>query len=116
MPARGGCGQHTSISRGAMARIDFARIPKFSELPIKPGAPPQSNWGVFGDDDQIGCLNFLTPQGIVEAARLVREGKVFRLDNPVNYASPLLGGRAITRHSMVSHENLGMLGFDDLLD
>jgi len=99
-----------------MGKIDFNKIPKFSELPVKPGAPEGSNWGVFGDDDQIGCFNFLTPEGIVEAARLVREGKVFRLDNPVNYASPPLGGRAITRHSMVSHENLGMLGFDDLLD
>jgi hypothetical protein len=54
-----------------MAKIDFAKIPKFSELPVKPGAPLQSNWGVFGNDDQIGCLNFLTPQGIVEAARWV---------------------------------------------
>jgi kynurenine formamidase len=99
-----------------MGKIDFNKIPKFSQLPIRPGAPEGSNWGVFGDDDQIGCFNFLTPEGIVEAARLVREGKVFRLDNPVNYASPPLGGRATTKHTMVSHENLGMLGFDDLLD
>lgn len=99
-----------------MAKSDFNHIPKFSKLPIKPGAPEGSNWGVFGDDDQVGCFNFLTAKGIVEAARLVREGKVFRLDNPINYASPPLGGRATTAHSVVSHENLGMLGFDDLLD
>jgi len=99
-----------------MAQIDFKKLPKFSELPIKPGAPEGSNWGVFGDDDQVGCFNFLTAQGIVQAARLVREGKVFRLDNPVNYASPPLGGRATTKHSAISHENLGILGFDDLLD
>jgi len=99
-----------------MARIDFARIPKFSELPIKPGAPPQSNWGVFGDDDQIGCLNFLTPQGIVEAARLVRDGKVFRLDNPISYADPPLGLRPPAAHSIASHEAHGILMFDDQLD
>jgi kynurenine formamidase len=99
-----------------MAKIDFNRFPKFSELPVKPGAPPESNWGVFGDNDQVGCFNFLSPEGIVEAARLVREGKVFRLDNPVNYASPPLGGRATTRHSTSSYEQLGILGFDDLLD
>ena len=51
-----------------MAKIDFNKIHKFSELPVKKGAPADSNWGVFGDDDEVGCVNFLTPEGIVEAA------------------------------------------------
>ena len=59
-----------------MAKVDFSKIPRFSELPIKKGAPPDSSWGVFGDDDELGCLNFLTPEGIVDAARLVRKGSV----------------------------------------
>lgn len=67
-----------------MKDIDFNKIPKFSQLPIKPEYPPQSTWGVFGKDDEVGCLNFLTPKGVVEAARLIRKGKVFRLDMPVN--------------------------------
>src|SRR5579864_7146030 len=70
-----------------MAKIDFNKIPRFSQLPIKPGAPPDSNWGVFGEDDEVGCINFLTEDGIIEAAKLVRKGKVFRLDTPVNYAT-----------------------------
>ena len=45
-----------------MAKIDFNKIPKFSQLPVKPGAPPDSNWGVFGDDDEVGCVNFLTEE------------------------------------------------------
>jgi kynurenine formamidase len=99
-----------------MARSDFDKFPKFSELPVRPGAPPESNWGVFGDDDQVGCLNFLTPKGIVEAARLVKEGKAFRLDNQVNYADPPLGGRATSRQSVANYEHLGILAFDDVLD
>ncbi|MBV8847379.1 MAG: hypothetical protein JO307_31605, partial [Bryobacterales bacterium] len=71
-----------------MPKIDFARVPKFSELPVRRDAPPDSNWGVFGDQDEVGCVNFLTEEGIIEAARLVRKGWVFRLDTPVNYASP----------------------------
>ena len=63
-----------------MSKIDFSRIPKFSDLPVRKGAPSDSNWGVFGDDDEVGCVNFLTEDGIVEAARLVRNGKVFRLE------------------------------------
>ena len=62
-----------------MAKLDFSKIPKYSQLPIKPGAPAHSNWGVFGDDDEIGCFNFLTPEGIIEAAKLIREGKTFQI-------------------------------------
>ena len=53
-----------------MSKLDWSKIPKFADLPVKADAPPGSNWGVFGDDDQIGCLNFLTPEGVLDAARL----------------------------------------------
>ena len=76
-----------------MAKLDFSKIPKYSQLPIKPGAPAHSNWGVFGDDDEVGCFNFLTPEGIIEAAKLIRNGKAFRLDNRIGYAEPPIGGR-----------------------
>jgi kynurenine formamidase len=99
-----------------MAKIDFNKIPKFSQLPVKPGAPPDSNWGVFGDDDEVGCVNFLTEDGIIEAAKLVRKGKVFRLDTPINYASPPLFNREPVKHTKKSFESLGLLGFDDVLD
>jgi len=99
-----------------MAKIDFNKMPKFSQLPVRPGAPPDSNWGVFGDDDEVGCVNFLTEDGVVEAAKLVRKGKVFRLDTPVNYASPPLFDREPVQHTKKSFESLGLLGFDDVLD
>ena len=99
-----------------MAKIDFNKIPKFSQLPVKAGAPADSNWGVFGDDDEVGCVNFLTPEGIVEAAKLVRNGKVFRLDTPINYASPPLFNREPVHHTKKSFESYGLLGFDDVLD
>jgi kynurenine formamidase len=99
-----------------MTKIDFNQIPKFSQLPIKPGAPADSSWGVFGDDDQIGCLNFLTEEGVLEAARLVRKGKVFRLDTPINYANPPLFGRDPAKHVFKSYAHLGVPAFDDVLD
>jgi len=99
-----------------MPKIDFEKLPKFSQLPVKPGAPADSCWGVFGDDDELGCLNLLTPEGIVEAARLVKKGKVFRLDTPVNYATPPLFNRSPARHTVVDFEQYGLLGFDDMLD
>ena len=38
-----------------------------------------SNWGRWGPDDQIGTLNNVTPRHITEAARLIRQGRVFAL-------------------------------------
>jgi kynurenine formamidase len=99
-----------------MAKVDLSKLPRFSELPVKEGAPADSSWGVFGDNDEFGCLNFLTAEGVVEAARLVRKGKVFRLDTPINYAQPPLFNRAPAKHNILSFERFGLLGHDDSLD
>jgi kynurenine formamidase len=96
-----------------MKDLDLNKIPKFDELPVKRGAPPESSWGVFGDDDEAGCINFLTPQGVVEAARLVQSGKVFRLDAKIGFATPPVFGRAATKHSVIK---LGDFAHDDMLD
>ena len=74
------------------------KIPKFDELPIRKGLPEDSSWGVFGDNDALGCLNFLTAEGVVEAAGLVKSGKVFRLDARMGFAKPPLFGRAPAEH------------------
>ncbi|MGH7813335.1 MAG: cyclase family protein [Candidatus Binataceae bacterium] len=99
-----------------MAKIDLNQVPRFSELPVKPGAPKGAAWGVFGDDDDLGCLNFLTEDGVIAAARLVRSGKVFRLDTKLNYADPPLFARKPAVHNVLSFESFGLLGFDDWLD
>jgi kynurenine formamidase len=93
--------------------MDFDELPRFDELPIKDGLPAESSWGVFGRDDGIGCLNFLTPAGIVAAAKLVRDGKVFRLDAKLGFADPPLFGRAAMKHTIVP---LGPFANDDVLD
>ena len=45
-----------------------------------------SNWGRWGDDDEVGTLNFVTPGKRVQAAGLVRTGKVFDLGIPFDAA------------------------------
>jgi kynurenine formamidase len=37
------------------------------------------NWGRWGDDDELGTLNFITADKVAHAASLVRHGKVFPL-------------------------------------
>jgi kynurenine formamidase len=47
-----------------------------------------SNWGRWGDDDERGTTNLITPDAIVAAARLVRTGKVFDLGMPFDANGP----------------------------
>jgi kynurenine formamidase len=41
------------------------------------------NWGRWGDEDQIGTLNFITNEAVKAAAALVRTGKRFSLAYPL---------------------------------
>ena len=53
--------------------------------------PESSNWGAFGLDDQLGRLNLLTEERVLEAIKEVRRGKAFCLSLPLT----LPGGNAI---------------------
>jgi hypothetical protein len=39
---------------------------------------------VFGDDDQLGTLNLLTPERVADAARLVRSGRGYPLSHEMD--------------------------------
>ena len=88
-------------------------FPTFDQLPVAAGAPPESSWGVFGDSYALGCLNFLTPEGVVEAAGLVESGRVFRLDEKIGFAKPPLFGRVAVSHQVIP---LGPTAHDDMLN
>ena len=83
-----------------MKLSDLASLPTFDQLPVDSSAPADSSWGVF-ENEALGCLNFLTPEGIVDAARLVQRGKVFRLDAPIGFAKPPLFFRAAAVHNIL---------------
>ena len=51
-----------------------------------------SNWGRWGDNDEIGTLNFVTPRKRVQSAGTVRMGKIFDLGMPFDKEGPLLPG------------------------
>lgn len=47
--------------------------------------PPGSTWGDFGQDDQLGRLNLLTPAKVREGIAEVRDGRSFCLSLPLDY-------------------------------
>jgi kynurenine formamidase len=71
---------------------------------IEAAADTISNWGRWGDDDQIGTLNNIAPKDIIGAAGLIRRGKVFALGlslkEPIQ--SGLFGGRWNPIHTMLA--------------
>ena len=71
--------------------------------------PDGSNWGEFGEDDQIGTLNYLTPEVVRGAVQEVQTGQTFCLSLPLDYP----GGNVLNerRHppTLEPTEKKGML-------
>src|SRR5438309_12068049 len=63
---------------------------------VKPGTP--NNWGRWGDADQCGTANLLTPERVAAAAGLVRSGKHFGLGLPIGAAGGRPRGRPLPIH------------------
>jgi len=93
---------------------DAMNLPFYDDLPVKAGAPEGSAWGLFGDDDQLGCLNLLTPERVVAAAKLVRKGAVFPLNLRIDEPNPPLFGRGDVKHTLI--DLAGGVARDDYLD
>jgi len=92
-----------------------APLPSYAALPVRAGAPPGAAWGVFGDDDEVGTINLLTPERVREAARLVRSGKVFALNLPINVPDPPLFTRGRHQHHIKQFAEFDFV-LDDYLD
>jgi len=56
--------------------------------------PDGSNWGDFGDDDQLGSLNYITPGRVLAAVREITDGRAFCLSLPLDFP----GGRVLAPH------------------
>jgi kynurenine formamidase len=76
------------------------------------------NWGKWGPDDEVGTLNYITPTKIIEAARLVRQGKVVSLALPFDAKGPQTGrfGRVNPIHQMVATGTDHVAGNQRVLD
>lgn len=71
-----------------------------------------SNWDRWGPDDELGTLNFLTPDKVAAAARLVQRGDLFSLAVPFDEKGPQQGGwgRFNPIHLMMRDGNDAIMG------
>lgn len=75
----------------------------FSLSDVKELAKTCCNWGKWGPDDELGTLNYITPDKIVAAARLVKQGKTISVGIPFDDRGPQSGsfGRFNPIHFML---------------
>ena len=88
---------------------------KFTRQHIYDTAKELSNWGRWGENDQFGTLNNITPEDIVNAGKLIKKGKVFALglDLKEKIQSGLFGGRWNMIHQMLATGTDAVAGVQD---
>lgn len=69
------------------------------------------NWGSWGENDEVGALNYLTPKQVKASVDSVVNGKVFSLQIPMTHGSgPVFPGRTPTMHYMSQDESSFIAG------
>src|SRR5262245_66503708 len=85
-----------SISR-AMGAVLFACVTGFTLAPASAQdwiSPEKRCPSPYGADDERGAANLQTPQSVLAAARLIREGKIYELGKILDHAIPMSPGRS----------------------
>ena len=87
---------------------------RYDDLPPA-GSGGRSGWPSAGDAARdLGSIARQTPQTIAAAADLIRDGRLFSLNAPIDAFGHEQWGRTLVRHDVV--HPAGTLFFDDLLD
>ena len=75
------------------------------------------NWGQWGEDDELGTLNYVTPERVAAAARHVRTGQIIALGIPLGSSGPQTGwlGRINPVHTMLATGTDAAAGLQDHL-
>ncbi|KIW91700.1 uncharacterized protein Z519_07668 [Cladophialophora bantiana CBS 173.52] len=63
----------------------MSQYPDFESLPTVDGQPQGNTWGLWGKDDELGTLNYLTHDVIRNAAREIKAGISIQLDFRLDY-------------------------------
>jgi len=100
---------------------DSIQVPDFDDLPKVPGMPQGCAWGVFDKSkeatgkDVFGCLNFLTPSVVKQAAAEVKDGVHISLNWSLGaIKSPGFGRKGLV-HTVIDHMDTPVHahGYDD---
>jgi kynurenine formamidase len=82
-------------------------VPNYRDLPKGEHDLYPNAWGVFGSDDQLGTLNHLTPDRVLNALKSVQSGRVVNLNLSLSEFNPAL----IAHRGLPIHEVFGLNKF-----
>ena len=88
----------------------------FDMAHLRKTAERLKSWGKWGPDDELGTLNYVTPDDVAAAARLIRKGKIFSLALPYDSNGPqkgLWGNRHNPVHTMLATGTDAVAGRQD---
>jgi kynurenine formamidase len=77
------------------------------------GPNPLSNWGKWGPDDEVGSLNYLTPEQVLRGVASVRTGEQFTLQVPIGKEGspdPVWPNRTSAKRTAVMDESYFLEG------
>ncbi|WP_369254885.1 cyclase family protein [Geodermatophilus amargosae] len=85
------------------AEPETTAVPSLDELL----ADAPTNWGKWGDDDEVGALNYLGPEQVLAAVGLVSSGRVFTLQRLIGdpKGDPVWPGRTPAVRTQVLDES-----------
>ncbi|GAA5993310.1 hypothetical protein JCM10908_001423 [Rhodotorula pacifica] len=89
--------------------------PPFDALPLRPGDPYASAWGLYGPSDELGTLNSLGPDLVRQGMAEIRSGKSFSLALPLDVPRRAMNpARAPAEHTLIckGHANDDSLNFN----
>lgn len=89
-----GAAAAVTAGQGAMHELDLVRPAHAAEGGIE-GTPIAEKWwpSRWGEGDQTGATNHMTPEVALDAASLIQTGKVYSLGRVYEYGMPLFGQR-----------------------
>lgn len=71
------------------------------------GHDAPNNWGKWGDDDELGSLNYLDAKEVLRGAQHIQSGEVFTLQTQMGHphGDPVFPGRESIRRENVLDES-----------
>jgi len=74
--------------------------PDFEQLPLNKAGPRGNAWSLFGDQDELGMLNYITPEITHRAKEEIVYGIRISTDLPLDFFSSPTFGRIPLRHEI----------------
>jgi kynurenine formamidase len=84
---------------------------EIEQRPPRARSPELSNWGVFGDDDELGAINYQTPAAVLRGAAEIQKGDRY----PLNLPADLPRQRPIGRPEFSKVAHLHNVEFDGMV-